>query len=106
MTKAFKEEKSQVAESSNNISKSIVQVELDELKSQSDEEPHSNDQEQDTPDQIGLNATKDHRSGMVLRILSLMLYLPVARILLHFRKQLKALKRISGWKLWWRRMSL
>ena len=57
-------------------------------------------------DQIGLNATKDHRSGMVSRILSLMLYLPVARILLHFRKQLKALKRISGWKLWWRRMSL
>ena len=58
------------------------------------------------PDQIGLNATKDHRSGTVSRILSLMLYLPVARILLHFRKQLKVLKMISGWKLWWRRMSL
>jgi hypothetical protein len=58
------------------------------------------------PDQIGLNATKDHQSGMVLRILSLMLYLPVARILLRFRKQLKALKKISGWKPWWKRMSL
>ena len=33
MTKAFKEEKSQAAESSNNISKSMVQVELDELES-------------------------------------------------------------------------
>jgi hypothetical protein len=48
------------------------------------------------PYQIGLNATKDHRSGMVSRILSLILYLSVARILLYFRKQLKALKRISG----------
>ena len=48
------------------------------------------------PDQIGLNVTKDHRSGMVLRILSLILYLSVVRILLYFRKQLKALKRISG----------
>jgi hypothetical protein len=48
MTKAFKEEKSQAAESSNNIGRSIVQVELDELESQSDEEPHSNDQEQDS----------------------------------------------------------
>ena len=46
------------------------------------------------------NATKDHRSGMVLKILSLMPYLPVARILPHFRKQLTALKRTSGWKLW------
>jgi hypothetical protein len=48
MTKAFKEEKSQAAESSNNISRSTVQVELDELESQSNEEPHSNDQEQDS----------------------------------------------------------
>uniref|UniRef100_A0A2N9HW07 CCHC-type domain-containing protein n=1 Tax=Fagus sylvatica TaxID=28930 RepID=A0A2N9HW07_FAGSY len=48
MTKAFKEEKSQAAESSNNIGRSIVQVELDELESQSNEEPHSNDQEQDS----------------------------------------------------------
>uniref|UniRef100_A0A2N9GCQ1 Integrase catalytic domain-containing protein n=1 Tax=Fagus sylvatica TaxID=28930 RepID=A0A2N9GCQ1_FAGSY len=48
MTKAFKEEKSQAAESSNNIGRSTVQVELDELESQSDEEPHSNDQEQDS----------------------------------------------------------
>uniref|UniRef100_A0A2N9J7Q6 Reverse transcriptase Ty1/copia-type domain-containing protein n=1 Tax=Fagus sylvatica TaxID=28930 RepID=A0A2N9J7Q6_FAGSY len=40
MTKAFKEEKSQAAESSNNIGRSTVQVELDELESQSDEEPH------------------------------------------------------------------
>jgi hypothetical protein len=76
-----------------------VQVKLDEFESQSDEEPHGI-----APDQIGLNATKDHRSGMVSRILSLMLYLPIARILLHFRKQLKTLKRISGWKLWWRRI--
>uniref|UniRef100_A0A2N9EW59 Integrase catalytic domain-containing protein n=1 Tax=Fagus sylvatica TaxID=28930 RepID=A0A2N9EW59_FAGSY len=37
MTKAFKEEKSQAAESSNNIGRSTVQVELDELESQSDE---------------------------------------------------------------------
>uniref|UniRef100_A0A2N9IQJ1 CCHC-type domain-containing protein n=1 Tax=Fagus sylvatica TaxID=28930 RepID=A0A2N9IQJ1_FAGSY len=35
MTKAFKEEKSQAAESSNNIGRSTVQVELDELESQS-----------------------------------------------------------------------
>ena len=35
------------------------------------------------PDQIGLNATTDHRSGMVSRILSLMFYLLVARILQH-----------------------
>uniref|UniRef100_A0A2N9EZR3 CCHC-type domain-containing protein n=1 Tax=Fagus sylvatica TaxID=28930 RepID=A0A2N9EZR3_FAGSY len=48
MTKVFKEEKSQAAESSNNIGRSTVQVELDELESQSDEEPHSNDQEQDS----------------------------------------------------------
>ena len=48
------------------------------------------------PDQIGLNVTKDHRSGMVLRILSSILYLSVVRIFLYFRKQLKALKRISG----------
>uniref|UniRef100_A0A2N9GMY7 Integrase catalytic domain-containing protein n=1 Tax=Fagus sylvatica TaxID=28930 RepID=A0A2N9GMY7_FAGSY len=48
MTKAFKEEKSQAAESSNNIGRLTVQVELDELESQSDEEPHSNDQEQDS----------------------------------------------------------
>ena len=48
MTKAFKEEKSQAAESSNNIGRSTVQVELDELESQSDEEPHSNDQEQNS----------------------------------------------------------
>uniref|UniRef100_A0A2N9IFF3 Integrase catalytic domain-containing protein n=1 Tax=Fagus sylvatica TaxID=28930 RepID=A0A2N9IFF3_FAGSY len=48
MTKAFKEEKSQAAESSNNIGRSTVQVELDELESQSNEEPHSNDQEQDS----------------------------------------------------------
>uniref|UniRef100_A0A2N9GRZ0 CCHC-type domain-containing protein n=1 Tax=Fagus sylvatica TaxID=28930 RepID=A0A2N9GRZ0_FAGSY len=48
MTKAFKEKKSQAAESSNNIGRSTVQVELDELESQSDEEPHSNDQEQDS----------------------------------------------------------
>uniref|UniRef100_A0A2N9GSE2 CCHC-type domain-containing protein n=1 Tax=Fagus sylvatica TaxID=28930 RepID=A0A2N9GSE2_FAGSY len=48
MTKAYKEEKSQAAESSNNIGRSTVQVELDELESQSDEEPHSNDQEQDS----------------------------------------------------------
>ena len=43
MTKAFKEEKSQVVESSNNISRSMVQVELDELESRSNEEPHNND---------------------------------------------------------------
>ena len=48
MTKAFKEEKSQAAGNSNNISRSTVQVELDELESHSDEEPHSNDQEQDS----------------------------------------------------------
>uniref|UniRef100_A0A2N9J916 CCHC-type domain-containing protein n=1 Tax=Fagus sylvatica TaxID=28930 RepID=A0A2N9J916_FAGSY len=48
MTKAFKEEKSQAAESSNNIGRSTVQVELDQLESQSNEEPHSNDQEQDS----------------------------------------------------------
>ena len=41
-------------------------------------------------DQIGLNATKDHRSGMVSRILSLMLYLPVARILLHFQEAIES----------------
>jgi hypothetical protein len=34
--------------SSNNIGRSTVQVEFDELESQSDEEPHSNDQEQDS----------------------------------------------------------
>uniref|UniRef100_A0A2N9GF09 Integrase catalytic domain-containing protein n=1 Tax=Fagus sylvatica TaxID=28930 RepID=A0A2N9GF09_FAGSY len=45
--KTFKEEKSQAAESSNNIGRSTVQVELDELESQSDEKPYSNDQEQD-----------------------------------------------------------
>jgi hypothetical protein len=44
MTKAFKEEKYQTAESSNNIGRSTMQVELDELESQSDEEPHTNDQ--------------------------------------------------------------
>jgi hypothetical protein len=43
MTKAFKEEKSQAVKSSNNIGRSTVQVELDELESQSNEEPHSND---------------------------------------------------------------
>jgi hypothetical protein len=48
LTKAFKEEKSQAAKSSNNIGRSTVQVELDEVESQSDEEPHSNDQEQDS----------------------------------------------------------
>ena len=48
MTKAFKEEKSQAAESSNNIVRSTLHVELDELESQSDEEPYSNDQEQDS----------------------------------------------------------
>jgi hypothetical protein len=48
MTKAFKEEKSQAVESSNNIGRSMVQVELDELESQSNEEPHNNDQEQDS----------------------------------------------------------
>uniref|UniRef100_A0A2N9G8B6 CCHC-type domain-containing protein n=1 Tax=Fagus sylvatica TaxID=28930 RepID=A0A2N9G8B6_FAGSY len=48
MTKAFKEEKSQVAEGSNNIGRSTVQMELDELESQSDEEHHGNDQEQDS----------------------------------------------------------
>uniref|UniRef100_A0A2N9ER08 Integrase catalytic domain-containing protein n=1 Tax=Fagus sylvatica TaxID=28930 RepID=A0A2N9ER08_FAGSY len=48
MTKAFKEEKSQAVESSNNIGRLTVQVELDELESQSNEEPHSNDQEQDS----------------------------------------------------------
>uniref|UniRef100_A0A2N9J4X6 CCHC-type domain-containing protein n=1 Tax=Fagus sylvatica TaxID=28930 RepID=A0A2N9J4X6_FAGSY len=48
MTKAFKEEKSQAAESSNNIGRSTMQVELNELESQSNEEPHSNDQEQDS----------------------------------------------------------
>ena len=48
MTKVFKEDKSQVAESSNNISRSEVQVELDELESQLDEEPYSNDQEHDS----------------------------------------------------------
>jgi hypothetical protein len=48
MTTTFKEEKSQAAESSNNIGRSTVQVELDELESHSDEELHSNDQEQDS----------------------------------------------------------
>jgi hypothetical protein len=48
MTKAFKEEKSQAVESINNIDRLMVQVELDELESQSDEEPHSNDQERDS----------------------------------------------------------
>jgi hypothetical protein len=48
MTKALKEEKSQAAKSNNNIGRSTVQVELDELESQSDEKPHSNDQEQDS----------------------------------------------------------
>ena len=38
------------------------------------------------PDQIGQNATRDHQLGMVSRILSLMLYLPVVRIILHFKK--------------------
>ena len=106
MTKAFKEEKSQAAENSNNIGRSTVQVELDELESQSDEEPHSNDQEQNSTrsDRPKRNKRPPVRYGF--EILSLMLYLPVARILLHFRKQLKALKRISGWKLWWTRMSL
>ena len=33
MTKAFKEEKSQIAKSSNNIGRLTVQVELDELES-------------------------------------------------------------------------
>ena len=47
-TKAFKEDKSQAAESNNNISRSAVQVELEELESQIDEEPHSNDQVQDS----------------------------------------------------------
>uniref|UniRef100_A0A2N9JBN6 Uncharacterized protein n=1 Tax=Fagus sylvatica TaxID=28930 RepID=A0A2N9JBN6_FAGSY len=47
ITKVFKKEKSQAADSSNNIGRSTVQVEIDELKSQSDEKPHSNDQEQD-----------------------------------------------------------
>ena len=48
MTKAFKEENSQAAESSNNIGRSTVQVELDELKSQSNKEPLSNDKKQDS----------------------------------------------------------
>ena len=48
MTIAFKEKKSQVAKSSNNIGRSTMQVELDELESHSDEKPHSNDQEQDS----------------------------------------------------------
>ena len=48
MTKAFKEDKSQAAESSNNISRSVVQVELDELESQTNEEPHNNNQAQDS----------------------------------------------------------
>jgi hypothetical protein len=43
MTKVFKEDKSQVVESRNKISISMVQVE-----SQSDEEPHSSDQEHDS----------------------------------------------------------
>uniref|UniRef100_A0A2N9GG47 CCHC-type domain-containing protein n=1 Tax=Fagus sylvatica TaxID=28930 RepID=A0A2N9GG47_FAGSY len=43
------------------------------------EEKVSSSRKQIAPDQIGLNATKDHQSGMVLRILSLMLYLPVAK---------------------------
>uniref|UniRef100_A0A2N9EER7 CCHC-type domain-containing protein n=1 Tax=Fagus sylvatica TaxID=28930 RepID=A0A2N9EER7_FAGSY len=73
MTKAFKEEKSQAAENSNNIGRSTVQVELDELESQSDEEPHSNDQEQDS--------TRSDRPKRNKRP-------PV-------RKQLKALKRIK-----------
>ena len=60
-------------------------MKLDEFESQSDEEPHGI-----TPDQIGLNATKDHRSGMVSRILSLMLYLPVTRILLHFQEAIES----------------
>ena len=71
-------------------------MELDELESQLDEEPHSNDQEQDSTRSDRPKCKKDHRLGMVLRILSLILYLLVARILLHFRKQLKALKRING----------
>ena len=48
------------------------------------------------PYYIGLNTIKDHRSSMVLRILSLMHYLPITKILLNFKKQLKALKRING----------
>ena len=43
-TKAFKEKKYQTKESRNNIGRSTVQVEFDELESKSDEEPHSNDQ--------------------------------------------------------------
>ena len=47
MTKAFKEEKFQVVESSNNIGRS-TEVELDEFESQIVEKCHSNDQAHDS----------------------------------------------------------
>ena len=74
----------------------MVKVELDELEPQLMRNLIVMIKNRIAPYHIGLNEAKDHRSGMVSRILSLMHYLLVARILLNFGKQLKALKRISG----------
>jgi hypothetical protein len=106
MTKAFKEEKSQAAESSNNIGRSTVQVELDELESQSDEEPHSNDQEHDSTRSDRPKRNKRPLVKYGFKDLISYTLLTSSEDPLHFKKQLKALKRINGWKLWWRRMSL
>ena len=47
MTKAFREDKYQAAESNNSNSRSTVQVELDELESHPEEESHNSDEELD-----------------------------------------------------------
>ena len=47
MTKAFREDKCQAAESNNSNSRSAVQVEFDELESQPEEESHGSDEELD-----------------------------------------------------------
>ena len=94
MINVFKEEKSQATKSSNNISRSTMQIQSHEFDFQPYQEPHNSDQEHDK--QIGPNATKDHLSVMVSRNLFFILYLPIAKIFLLFKKQLTALKMISG----------
>ena len=48
MTKAFREDKYQAAESNNSNSRLVVQVKLDELESQPEEESHGSDEELDS----------------------------------------------------------
>ena len=74
MIKAFKkEEESQVVGSSSDSSKSVVQVDLDEAETQLEKEPYMI-KNIIIQYQIYLNATKDHQSSMVSRILLLIVY--------------------------------